>query len=73
MEIADAGFLLRAERPAAEGAGLQIALGNLADVKILAHDLAVGLDGAVSRRLLAAFRELEVIDQPAFGSAGSSL
>src|ERR1700745_420907 len=66
VEIADTSFLLGAQRAAAEGSCLEIALGDLADSEILAHNLAIVCEGALpgSAGFLAAVREIEVIDQP---------
>src|SRR6185437_13194344 len=64
MKIADAGFLLGTQGPPAEGAGLEIALGDFTDAEIFAHDLAVGLDGALARGVLGAVREIEMINEP---------
>src|SRR6266436_10293272 len=68
VEITHPGLLLGAKRAAAEGAGLQIALGDLADAEILAHDLTIRLDGPRPGLglLRARVAEIEMIDQPAF-------
>src|SRR5215472_963145 len=65
VEVAHAFFLLGAQGATVIGAGREVALGDLADAEILAHDVAIDLDRRLAgRRTLGRnVAEVEVIDE----------